>query len=182
MDKIKVVLLGEAAVGKTTLFKRLMGSPLDSEYVPSTTASIGAKLVQLEGHPPVVFELWDVPPYSFAGQSIYAQYLRSTHAVVLVYSLEVPTTWRALPTYLDVARREITGDDMIDSRSLPIVMVGCKSDCVDDENEDQHEAAVTREEARAWCQDHKVKHIEVSTGGHWLSMLDIFKVILEHRT
>jgi hypothetical protein len=34
--KLKVVLLGEAAVGKTTLWRRWLGTPLAPEYTPST--------------------------------------------------------------------------------------------------------------------------------------------------
>ncbi|KAL3668279.1 hypothetical protein V7S43_006373 [Phytophthora oleae] len=41
VDKIKVIVLGEAAAGKTTLFRRWVGTPLDADYVPSTTASVG---------------------------------------------------------------------------------------------------------------------------------------------
>ncbi|KAG1706529.1 hypothetical protein DVH05_001678 [Phytophthora capsici] len=45
-DKVKVVVLGEAAVGKTTLFRRWVGTPLEADYVPSTTA-LGRAIAEL---------------------------------------------------------------------------------------------------------------------------------------
>ncbi|KAG7393504.1 hypothetical protein PHYPSEUDO_007341 [Phytophthora pseudosyringae] len=175
VDKIKVVVLGEAAAGKTTLFRRWMGAPLDAEYAPSASASVGAKLLRLEGHEPVVYELWDVPPQSFAGPSIFARYFRGAQAVVLIFSLQTPASWRMLPTYLDVARREIAATESIETqapKSLPVVMVGNKSDCIGQGA--QHE----REAARSWCHEHGVAYVEVSAlAGESAAVLDVLKLL-----
>ncbi|KAH7476400.1 hypothetical protein KRP22_000240 [Phytophthora ramorum] len=180
LDKLKVVVLGEAAVGKTTLFRRLIGTQLDGEYTPSTTANVGAKLLRFEGHEPVVFELWDVPPQSFAGPNIFAHYFRSVRAIVLVFSLQTPASWRALPKYLDVAHREIAAGEAIETQStqaLPVLMVGNKSDCVN--QLDQREQAA----ARTWCSEHNVIYVEVSAlAGNAAAVLDILKMVVVRLT
>ncbi|KAG6961552.1 hypothetical protein JG688_00009025 [Phytophthora aleatoria] len=176
VDKIKVIILGETAAGKTTLFRRWMGSPLDADYVPSTTASVGAKLLRLEGHEPVVFELWDVPPQSFAGPSIFARYFRGAQAVVLVFSLQTPASWRVLPTYADVARLEIAAAETFETqspKSLPVVMVGNKRDCIDKDHRQEQDAA------RSWCSDNGAAYVEVSAlAGDSAAVLNVLKLIV----
>ncbi|KAE8886597.1 hypothetical protein PF005_g1849 [Phytophthora fragariae] len=178
-DNIKVVLLGDAAVGKTALFRRWVGTALDAEYAPSTTASVGAKLLRLEGHEPVVVELWDVPHQSFAGPSIFARYFRSTQAIVLVFSLQAPVSWRALPKFLDVARQEIAASESIETRSpkdLSVVMVGNKSDCIDAAGLEEQQAA------RAWCDQHGVIYAEVSAlAGDAAALLGVLKTVVAPR-
>lgn len=173
-SKIKVVVLGEAAVGKTTLFKRWMGSSLDLDYVATTTANFGVKLIQLEGHDPVVVELWDVPPQTFAGPNIVARYLRGTQAVVLVFSLQTPASWRVLPKYLAVARREIAASDLQSTPSLPIIMVGNKHDCINQDTRSEEEAA------RSWCKDHGAVYAEVSALARDSSAIrDVLKLVIQ---
>ncbi|KAG6598041.1 GTP-binding protein SEC4 [Phytophthora cinnamomi] len=176
VDKIKVVLLGGATVGKTALFRRWIGTALDVEYTPSTTASVGAKLLRLEGHEPVVVELWDVPPQSFAGSSIFSRYFRSTQAIVLVFDLQAPASWRDLPKYLDVARREIAATETIEGRpptALPVVMVGNKSDCIDEGGREEQQAA------HAWCDEHEIIYTEVSAlDGDAAAVLGVLKTVV----
>ncbi|RLN92887.1 hypothetical protein BBJ28_00010069 [Nothophytophthora sp. Chile5] len=125
-------MLGEAAVGKTTLFRRLMGTALPSDYVPSTT-----------------------------GPRIYVRYFGGAQALVLVFSLSASESWRGLPKYLEVARREILGDEASREpqerqQTLPVVVVGNKSDCLlkqDEDGEAEAKRALMREEARAWCRE-----------------------------
>ncbi|RLN50871.1 hypothetical protein BBJ28_00016880 [Nothophytophthora sp. Chile5] len=161
MDKVKVVMLGEAAVGKTALFSRLMGTALPSDYAPSTT-----------------------------GPRIYARYFGGAQALVLVFSLSAPESWRGLPKYLEVARREILGDEATREpqeaqQTLPVVVVGSKSDCLlkkDENGEAEAERASTWEEARAWCRENGLAYVEVSALGNSTTTLDIFKLTLQQLT
>jgi GTPase SAR1 family protein len=120
--------------------------------------------------------LWDVPPQSFAGPSIFARYFRSTRAIILVFSLQSPASWRALPVFLDVARREIAAAETIETnlpKVLPVVMVGNKADCVDEINHEERGAA------RSWCGEHEVKYVEVSAlAGDSAAVLDILKLVV----
>ncbi|KAL7684913.1 putative small GTP-binding protein [Plasmopara halstedii] len=176
IGKIKVVVLGEAFVGKTTLFKRWMGSRVEEYYVPSTSVSVGVKLLRLEGQDPVLVELWDVPSQTFAGPQIFARYLQGAQAIVLVFSLQTPASWQVLPTHLDVARREIDATETIEmqrTKSLPVIMIGNKSDCIRLEMRNEQEAA------RLWCKDHDAAYVEVSAlVGDSSSIFDILKLVI----
>lgn len=224
------MLLGDAAVGKTTLFRRWIGTALDVEYAPSTTGEQAANERPLDigqencadslhlalhcscrrrqaasprgaraggcgggAHchsvAPVVLrvncrlnwfvfvaQLWDVPPQSFAGSSIFARYLRSTQAIVLVFSLQEPVSWCTLPMYLDVARREISASASVETGSpkapTPVVMVGNKSDCIDAAGLEEQQAA------RAWCSEHGITYVEVSAlAGDTAALLGVLKTV-----
>ncbi|ETI56724.1 hypothetical protein F441_00801 [Phytophthora nicotianae CJ01A1] len=120
-------------------------------------------------------QLWDVPPQSYAGSGIFARYFRGAQAVVLVFSLQRPASWRALPTYLDVARREIAAIETIapeSGTSLPVLMVGNKRDCIDKDTQQEHDAA------RSWCRDHGVAYIEMSAlSGDSSTVLNVLKLL-----
>ncbi|GMF17760.1 unnamed protein product [Phytophthora fragariaefolia] len=87
-----------------------------------------------------------------------------------------PASWCTLPKYLEVVRRAIDASESIESRSpkaLPVVMVGNKSDCVDNGGQDEHQAA------RAWCCEHDVAYAEVSAlTGDSASVVGILKTVL----
>jgi len=58
--EIKVVLLGDPAVGKTSIARRLAGEPISIEYLPTIKVSVYEKKYNIKG---VIFtmRIWDPP-------------------------------------------------------------------------------------------------------------------------
>lgn len=62
MILVKVVIRGERQSGKTALFQRLQGTPIDSEYTPSPKITTGHMrwTSRISGEDVVKIEIWDV--------------------------------------------------------------------------------------------------------------------------
>ncbi|XP_076331719.1 ras-related protein Rab-30-like [Tachypleus tridentatus] len=94
----KVVLIGNAGVGKTCLVRRFT----QGLFPPGQGATIGVdfliKTVQVDGEK-VKLQIWDT-----AGQerfrSITQSYYRSAHALVLVYDISSQPSFDCLPMWL----------------------------------------------------------------------------------
>ncbi|KAK4302129.1 hypothetical protein Pmani_025737 [Petrolisthes manimaculis] len=94
----KVVLIGNAGVGKTCLVRRFT----QGLFPPGQGATIGVdfmiKTVEIEGEK-IKLQIWDT-----AGQerfrSITQSYYRSAHALILVYDISSQPTFDCLPDWL----------------------------------------------------------------------------------
>ncbi|XP_055372171.1 ras-related protein Rab-30 [Condylostylus longicornis] len=94
----KVVLVGNAGVGKTCLVRRFT----QGQFPPGQGATIGVdfmiKTVDVEGEK-IKLQIWDT-----AGQerfrSITQSYYRSAHALILVYDVSCQPTFDCLPEWL----------------------------------------------------------------------------------
>lgn len=115
----KVVLIGNAGVGKTCLVRRFT----QGVFPPGQGATIGVdfmiKTVVVDNEK-IKLQIWDT-----AGQerfrSITQSYYRSAHALILVYDISSSTTFDCLPDWL----REI--QEYANSKVLKI-LVGNKTD------------------------------------------------------
>ncbi|XP_071512363.1 ras-related protein Rab-30 isoform X1 [Panulirus ornatus] len=120
----KVVLIGNAGVGKTCLVRRFT----QGLFPPGQGATIGVdfmiKTVEIEGEK-IKLQIWDT-----AGQerfrSITQSYYRSAHALILVYDISSQPTFDCLPDWL----REI---EQYASCKVLRVLVGNKTDREDRE-------------------------------------------------
>lgn len=119
----KVVLVGNAGVGKTCLVRKFT----QGVFPPGQSATIGVdfmiKTVKV-GEDKVKLQIWDT-----AGQerfrSITQSYYRSAHAIVLVYDVACQPSFEQLPVWLS----EI--EHYANSKVLKI-LVGNKSDKTED--------------------------------------------------
>ncbi|XP_046352725.2 ras-related protein Rab-30-like [Haliotis rubra] len=115
----KVVLIGNAGVGKTCLVRRFT----QGLFPPGQGATIGVdfmiKTVEVEGEK-VKLQIWDT-----AGQerfrSITQSYYHSANALILVYDVCCQTSFESLPQWL----REI---EMYASTKVLAYLVGNKTD------------------------------------------------------
>lgn len=120
----KVVLIGNAGVGKTCLVRRFT----QGLFPPGQGATIGVdfmiKTVEIEGEK-IKLQIWDT-----AGQerfrSITQSYYRSAHALILVYDVSSQPTFDCLPDWL----REM---EQYASCKVLRVLVGNKTDREDRE-------------------------------------------------
>ncbi|XP_032812524.1 ras-related protein Rab-30 [Petromyzon marinus] len=142
----KIVLIGNAGVGKTCLVRRFT----QGLFPPGQGATIGVdfmiKTVEVDGTK-IKLQIWDT-----AGQerfrSITQSYYRSAHALVLTYDVSSEETFACLPAWL----REM---EQHASAHVPRVLVGNKLDLADVRQ-------VTREQAEAFARLHGLRYLETS--------------------
>ena len=116
---IKLIVLGDASVGKTATIIRYT----DSTFLDSTLPNVGIdfkwKIVKWEGED-VKVQIWDT-----AGQeqfrSISSQFIRRAQGVILFYSVDNKDSYNHLQNWLDSIREHNDPD-------TPVIIIGNKAD------------------------------------------------------
>jgi small GTP-binding protein len=102
--KFRIVLLGEASVGKTSLLRRYTENAYSDEYkqtIGSTFATKDVRLPDKSGTArPVRLVIWDM-----GGQSTYRelrrQFMKGSAGAVIVYDVTRPETFMAMNTWFE---------------------------------------------------------------------------------
>jgi small GTP-binding protein len=129
--KFRVVALGEAAVGKTSLLRRYTENAFNEEYKATIGTTFASKDVELEyegGHSRKVrLVLWDM-----GGQATYRelrrQFMKGASGAIIAYDVTRPETYMAMNTWFS-SFREVCPDaavvicankvDLEDQRMVP---------------------------------------------------------------
>ena len=128
---MKVVLLGDSGVGKTSLAGRL----ISDEFQPQTTPTISGAGVQVardidDVH--VEFTLWDT-----AGQekyrSITPMYVRGANVLLLVYDITSRSSFDGLESWVEICRQSC-------DPGVKVFLIGNKQDLESDETISAEEA------------------------------------------
>jgi len=139
----KVVLLGEGAVGKTSLFLRWTTNQFFDDHRSTKQACHSEKRVNLPSGARVDITLWDT-----AGQEKYhallPNYYREADAAILVYDLTSLESLHRVKNWVKELRR-IVGE------KITLFMVGNKSDL-------QRQQAISRADAQEYANQVGAKH------------------------
>ncbi len=104
----KIVLLGAAGVGKTSLLKRYVENSFSDTYLQTIGVNIMKKTLVLEEGADVhqiVLMIWDVEGSS-SRQNLAAQYIKGSNGLVVVLDQSNPQTQETMKGYLDIAQKE----------------------------------------------------------------------------
>jgi len=117
--QFKLVLLGESAVGKSSLVLRFVKDQFE-DYRESTIGAFLTQTVQLEDQTTIKFEIWDT-----AGQERYKSlapmYYRNANCAVVVYDITQPTSFEKAKTWIRELQRQA-------DPSIIIALCGNKAD------------------------------------------------------
>ena len=98
----KIIFIGDAGVGKTTIISRIMDNPFIEEYEPSIGVDFMSKVIQYNGQN-IKIQIWDT-----AGQEKYKglipSYVRNSSFVFVVYDISVKTTFDNIPKWINFIR------------------------------------------------------------------------------
>ena len=139
----KIIFVGDAAVGKTTIISRIMENPYSEVYEPSIGVDFMSKNIKYKGQN-VKLQMWDT-----AGQEKYKglipSYVRNSSIVFLVYDISVKSSFDNIPKWITFIRT-------IENTTL--VLCGNKIDLSNRE--------VKTEEGEALAQKEGIQFFEVS--------------------
>ncbi|KAJ1650678.1 GTP-binding protein of the rab/ypt [Dispira simplex] len=157
----KLVLLGESAVGKSSLVVRFAKDQFD-EYRESTIgAAFFTQVVPVDDTTSVKFEIWDT-----AGQERYKSlapmYYRNAQCAVIVYDITKAETFERAKSWVKELQRQADPD-------IVIALVGNKNDL-------EANRAVTAEECQAYADEGGLlfKETSAKTGAN---VLELFQTI-----
>jgi len=139
----KIIFVGDAGVGKTTIISRIMDNPFNDVYEPSIGVDFMSKNIKFRGQN-VKLQMWDT-----AGQEKYKglipSYVRNSSIVFLVYDISTKISFDNIPKWINFIRT-------IENATL--VLCGNKIDLPNRE--------VKKEEAEALAQKEGITFFEVS--------------------
>ncbi len=119
----KIILIGDAAVGKTTLRKKFMGESTGGQYLMTIGADFSIKKLDVDGELNVL-QIWDLAGQRKFG-AIIDGYFKGTKGIILVFSLNNPDSFANLKNWIDDFLK--SGKNEI----MPIIIIGNKSDLPD---------------------------------------------------
>ena len=121
----KVVLVGEAGVGKTCIISQFTTGKFDSEYITTLTTQYLRKEINFSDGKKLVFDIFDT-----AGQEKYRSiaklYYKNARAVILVYDITSEDSFKQLKEYWYEQVKEVATDNYI------IAIAANKSDLYED--------------------------------------------------
>jgi len=136
--QVKLVLLGEAAVGKSSLVLRFVQNDFNENTSPTIGAAFLTQKCRLESRV-VKFEIWDT-----AGQerfhSLAPMYYRNAQAAVVVYDITKASSLEKAKSWVKELQRQA-------SPNIVIALVGNKLDLVSDESTPNPTLAESSDEA-----------------------------------
>lgn len=166
---VKLVLLGEAAVGKSSLVLRFVSDDFQENKEPTIGAAFLTQKCSLPSRT-IKFEIWDT-----AGQERFASlapmYYRNAQAALVVYDVTKPTSFIKARHWVNELKAQA-------SPGIIIALVGNKLDLVDSGEEENAESVrkVDTEEGQKLADDEGLLFFETSAkSGH--NVLQVFLAI-----
>uniref|UniRef100_A0A914E7E0 Ras-related protein Rab-7a n=1 Tax=Acrobeloides nanus TaxID=290746 RepID=A0A914E7E0_9BILA len=148
---LKVIILGDMGVGKTSLMNQYVKKQFSHQYKATIGADFLAKDIMIDDRL-VTMQIWDT-----AGQerfhSLGATFYRGADCCVLVYDVTDPRSFQSL----DIWRKEfLIQASPSDPESFPFVLLGNKIDA-------ETNRAVSSRRAQNWCESkNNMLYCEVS--------------------
>ena len=133
----KVVIVGEAGVGKTCIMKQFIEDKFDEEEMTSLTIQFRRKQIELTNGENITFDIYDT-----AGQEKYRSiaklYYKNARVVILVYDITSKKSFEVMQSYWYEQVKDIPTENLI------LAIAANKSDKYEErqvENEDGEEFA-----------------------------------------
>lgn len=137
---LKIILLGDSGVGKTSLMNQYAYKKFREKHRPSLGADFASKKLQIEDRL-VTLQIWDT-----AGQerfrSLGVAFYRGADCCVLVYDVNVLKSFDSIDSWHTEFLKQASPSD---PNNFPFVLLGNKVDI------DGNSRAVSDEKAKEWC-------------------------------
>lgn len=148
--KLKMVLVGAGAVGKTSLVNRFVNNRFEAGYALTVGVDFLTKNVEYTPGALATLSIWDVGGQQ-RFESIRTTFYRGAKGCLLVFDLTREPTFKEVKNWLDEIR-QFSGNP-----NLPFILIGNKVDLLEDTGE-----VIDRAEANAFAESEGSIYIETS--------------------
>ncbi|TXT66965.1 MAG: Small GTP-binding domain protein [Promethearchaeota archaeon] len=169
MYKVKIVLLGEAGVGKTSLVYRFVQDTFRESYKSTLGVNLLKKDLDIEGYGATSAQIWDL-----GGQESFKNlrqlYLEGANGALVIYDVTKRKTFDKLDEWIS-SFRESRGQE-------PLLLIGNKIDL-------KQRIQVSEKEGKKYAKEHGVDFLLTSakTGNNVeVAFKDLIKKILDTLT
>jgi Ras-related protein Rab-6A len=144
INKQKLILIGDVAVGKTSIINSILGQKFNDEYEPSIGVDFFSKTIKYKGKS-IKLQIWDS-----AGQekfrSLIPNYIRGASLIILVYDITNKSSFNNLNSWIEFINNY---------ESTNIIICGNKIDLKD-------KREVSYEEGEKFSEEKKMDFFEIS--------------------
>nr|CAD2198826.1 unnamed protein product [Meloidogyne enterolobii] len=102
---LKLVLLGDSGVGKTSICSRLAQHTFPQKYIQTSGVDFYSRRVQLRQQNSVLLQLWDVGGHNLASPSMLNTYIFGAHGVLFVYDVTNSQSFENINDWLSAAKK-----------------------------------------------------------------------------
>ncbi|XP_064632505.1 ras-related protein Rab-7a [Lineus longissimus] len=135
---LKVIILGDSGVGKTSLMNQYVNKKFSNQYKATIGADFLTKEVMVDDRL-VTMQIWDTAGQE-RFQSLGVAFYRGADCCVLVFDVTMPNSFKTLDSWRDEFLIQASPRD---PENFPFVVIGNK---IDLENR-----AVSAKRAQGWC-------------------------------
>ncbi|CAO3688269.1 unnamed protein product [Umbelopsis ramanniana] len=149
---LKVIILGDSGVGKTSLMNQYVNKKFSTQYKATIGADFLTKEVMVDDKL-VTMQIWDTAGQE-RFQSLGVAFYRGADCCVLVYDVNTPKSFDSLSSWVDefLVQASPRNPD-----SFPFVVLGNKIDV------DESKRMVSARRAHQWCESKGgIPHFETS--------------------
>ena len=161
---IKIILVGDSFVGKTSLLKRYTDSEFNNNYVNTIGVDFKNKSMRIKNKN-IKLQIWDT-----AGQerfrSMTNAYYRGSHIAILIFDLTKISTFNNLQKWISEMKQFI-------SDNCQIVLIGNKVDC-------ESKIEVSQDKIDNFIDDHNIYYYFSTSAKTNQSVDDAFNKIIEY--
>ena len=147
LASVKIVLLGNASVGKSSILQRFASDMFTEHSPPTVGAAFTTKVITVKGRQ-IKFDIWDT-----AGQEKYRSmtplYYRGAYAAIIVYDLTDKQSFDGAVSWINEIRN-------IEGKDIEIAVVGNKVDLQSNQRQ------IATETAKQYAADHGFLFTETS--------------------
>ncbi|BFU20323.1 Rab family GTPase [Entamoeba histolytica HM-1:IMSS-B] len=165
---LKLILIGESGVGKTSLIQRYVMNKFEPTYKTTIGCDFLAKTVYVENKE-YNLQIWDTAGHE-KFSSMVSSFYRGSDGAIIVFDVTNTSSFTAIDTWISEYSRALNGKD------VPIIICGNKVDC--------QPRLVSTESARQWCEGRNYSYIETSAAtaqGVNDLFMEVVKVIIENK-
>ena len=137
---LKVIILGDSGVGKTSLMNQYVNKKFSNQYKATIGADFLTKEVMVDDRL-VTMQIWDTAGQE-RFQSLGVAFYRGADCCVLVFDVNVAKTFENLDSWRDEFLIQAGPKD---AENFPFVVLGNKIDL-------ESQRVVSQKRAQAWCQ------------------------------
>jgi small GTP-binding protein len=146
MKIIRLALLGDSAVGKTSIISTLLGYDFNEDFISTIGWDKRKKTIKLDNGKDIELSIWDT-----AGQerfhSIALKVIRKAQGIIVVFDITKRETFESVVNWLEIIKENFN--------EVTIVLFGNKCDC-------ESERKVTTEEATEFAKKKNIAYFETS--------------------
>ncbi|KAG8015065.1 Ras-related protein Rab-33B [Nibea albiflora] len=148
----KVLVIGDSGVGKTCLTHRLSAGEFPMRVEATIGVDFRERLLDIDGER-IKLQLWDTAGQERFRKSMVQHYYRNVHAVLFIYDVTCPASFRSLTSWIEECRQNSIG------REIPRFLIGNKSDL---RNACRTDGQVNQEWAMSFAKAHGMMFFETS--------------------